>query len=523
MLALATFGMASAVTNVTPVAGTANPFAYGLTGEFTAANNAASLKVSYALNTDADAVALQVLKDGEVVAEEPGLGKTKGTHTATIDLTSLLSGAEYYGNYTWQIAVTGDAKATIEEFAKPQFFHPRGVDVDNNFESPNFGNIYVTEGMKTTSNVYWSGTRGCNGLYIFKPDMTGVRNEVTGNYAFMGGLTVDENVATGSVKGGADLARVRVAEDGRIFVTRDNDSGKYILMAASQADLVANDKFVDLLGTGTLDASTYAFNNAGGEFVAGPNLGFDIKGSGKNLKIVALSAQQALWVYSWKGSRIDVYELGNASVLPTPTQIKAIEKAPTTPQSTNVTFDNRGGFWFCQYRTSPNDTNCALAYIDANGEVKFKEGTGGKKRGGGGIRLNADNTQIAIASSQTTFSIYDLAYAADNTPTLTEVYNITHGIGTNVYDIAWDLAGNIYICGNSGEYMKGFALPRSEAFATKAASKYAFVIDAATAIDAIEVENAPVEYYNLQGVKVENPSNGIFIKKQGAKATKVVL
>lgn len=36
-------------------------------------------------------------------------------------------------------------------------------------------------------------------------------------------------------------------------------------------------------------------------------------------------------------------------------------------------------------------------------------------------------------------------------------------------------------------------------------------------------ENAPIEYYNLQGVKVENPENGIFIKRQGSKATKVIL
>lgn len=35
--------------------------------------------------------------------------------------------------------------------------------------------------------------------------------------------------------------------------------------------------------------------------------------------------------------------------------------------------------------------------------------------------------------------------------------------------------------------------------------------------------NAPVEYYNLQGVKVANPSNGLFIKKQGNKAVKVIL
>ncbi|MDE7444030.1 MAG: chitobiase/beta-hexosaminidase C-terminal domain-containing protein [Muribaculaceae bacterium] len=46
-------------------------------------------------------------------------------------------------------------------------------------------------------------------------------------------------------------------------------------------------------------------------------------------------------------------------------------------------------------------------------------------------------------------------------------------------------------------------------------------------VDSIEAgvvdENAPVEYYNLQGVRVENPSNGIFIKRQGAKATKVLV
>ncbi len=36
-------------------------------------------------------------------------------------------------------------------------------------------------------------------------------------------------------------------------------------------------------------------------------------------------------------------------------------------------------------------------------------------------------------------------------------------------------------------------------------------------------ENAPVEYFNLQGVKVANPTNGVFIKKQGGKTSKLVL
>lgn len=35
--------------------------------------------------------------------------------------------------------------------------------------------------------------------------------------------------------------------------------------------------------------------------------------------------------------------------------------------------------------------------------------------------------------------------------------------------------------------------------------------------------NAPVEYFNLQGVKVSHPVNGIFIRRQGGKTTKVIM
>ena len=42
-------------------------------------------------------------------------------------------------------------------------------------------------------------------------------------------------------------------------------------------------------------------------------------------------------------------------------------------------------------------------------------------------------------------------------------------------------------------------------------------------IEVDEIGNAPAVYYNLQGVRVENPENGIFIKHQAGKTTKVVL
>ena len=41
--------------------------------------------------------------------------------------------------------------------------------------------------------------------------------------------------------------------------------------------------------------------------------------------------------------------------------------------------------------------------------------------------------------------------------------------------------------------------------------------------DKIEIENAPVEYFNLQGVRVANPENGLYIRRQGNKVEKIFL
>lgn len=42
-------------------------------------------------------------------------------------------------------------------------------------------------------------------------------------------------------------------------------------------------------------------------------------------------------------------------------------------------------------------------------------------------------------------------------------------------------------------------------------------------IGGVDVEAAEVEYFNLQGVRVDKPQNGIFIRRQGAKVSKVIV
>ncbi len=48
--------------------------------------------------------------------------------------------------------------------------------------------------------------------------------------------------------------------------------------------------------------------------------------------------------------------------------------------------------------------------------------------------------------------------------------------------------------------------------------------DADAGVAEIEIdENAPVEYYNLQGIRVENPTAGLYIRRQGKNVQKIVI
>lgn len=43
------------------------------------------------------------------------------------------------------------------------------------------------------------------------------------------------------------------------------------------------------------------------------------------------------------------------------------------------------------------------------------------------------------------------------------------------------------------------------------------------AVGAVEADdNDKAEYYNLQGIRVENPESGIYIMRRGGKTTKVI-
>lgn len=91
-------------------------------------------------------------------------------------------------------------------------------------------------------------------------------------------------------------------------------------------------------------------------------------------------------------------------------------------------------------------------------------------------------------------------------------------LGVPYYAYNNSLSGNMYINNDQeGEYTVNIALEIQ-------GENYIITVSDASGIEGINADNnAPAVYYNLQGVQVENPANGLFIKKQGNKAEKVLV
>lgn len=85
---------------------------------------------------------------------------------------------------------------------------------------------------------------------------------------------------------------------------------------------------------------------------------------------------------------------------------------------------------------------------------------------------------------------------------------------------ALNLADNPTVLGQEvavyGKILKYFSNP-----GVKNTSDYKLGSDGIEGVE-IEENNAPVEYFNLQGVRVANPENGLYIMRQGDKVTKVI-
>ena len=432
--------------------------------------------VSYRLNAPAVAVKVYAKVEGEVVREVEGTTLCRYADGVADNLNIVEVSLEgLSGNVSFEVAVEGTLVETPTEVAKNyRFYHPQGVDVDVNPESEFFGRAYVTENMPVAKagDTYISDVNGngvAQGLYAFDATLTPIANK-DGKYGFIGGLTFEEYLPNDTRA--YEPRKVRLSEDGRLFITRQN-VGVSPLVEVNPADLDAN--FTEVFTDFVCDSATYHLNTAEGEFIAAPNIAFDVKGLGENLTVAMLSCNLSGFGYGTAGFHTDEYKLGEAttwSAAPS-NRISALDNYSINYAALSIEYDNEGGIWYCQYRGTPKETEPALIHVNAQGVEDYKNTTLVARSSG--LRLNAEGTLLAVAGNNgKKCTIFEVGKDTEGKPTLTAKYEFDTNIGNNLNDIAWDYANNLYLVGNSGEYLKVFALPRESAVVTTpAAERYA--------------------------------------------------
>ena len=505
-----------------------NPFAYGLRSSLDA-NNPMQLNVSFSVNAPATSVEVVVydVETNEVAYTQAcQTYSEKHDYQFAIDLSKI--SAEYRDgvkNLNWRVDVKGSAVNTPTMIDQEYYFyHPRSIDIDNNPENPNFGHVFVIEGLhdittKTGTDIGASGkpfnkysSWGVGaGLYVFD---AAFQNLPTPNATagYNGGLTYTaaEKISVTSNGKTHDYNvyapnRVKVSDDGRVFITLCAPVNRGVLLEADKYIFSnAEDRPANWSATswkkvlvGTRDANTEELEDANGNFIAALNCDIDTKGSGKDLQIMLLSGTKNALLAIADQYTFSEYKLGeNTQWNSAPTKTWKLDNAVVAYNVAEIVYDNEGGYWMCQDRRNKDEAikYPTLMHVNKDGVVDLKEKM--MNRGGAGICFNKDFTKLIVSgksstspisgvSSASSYSTATLAWATiytiskvNGAPKLTKEYEIDMtSLGNNIPDFAWDHANNIYACGYSYEKLKAWALPHDadDVVSTPAASKYAFI------------------------------------------------
>ncbi len=444
-----------------------NPFAYKLSSELSADEK--TLTINYSLNALATSVNW-VLMDGETPIKTEDLstlGLEKGDYTTTISTTDF----PQYKALTWKIEVKGVAVNEPTEYpVNYSICHPSAVDIDNNPENPTFGLILTNEGMhaEKDNSKFISYNFGA-GIFAFNPAFENI-----GKYN--GGITFTTGRADGTGTAYAPR-RIRISEDGRIFVTSLNTDGNYLW----EVNPESMNEWTPVFNSASINDNKEIID-ASDNFIVGPNVGFDIKGSGENLKLMMYSVNlRGITAAVMSGFKCAEYNLGNGkSWNTTPSKMWVDGKYAISYNGTQVEYDNEGGIWIASYRGTATDANPGLVHINKDGVEDAKLVWSNVRNAG--IRFNHDYTKLVVAGyngAAKKATIYAVSKDASGKPVLTEetVINMAT-VGNNLNDFAWDYANNLYACGNSSEKLAVWAMPHSsdDVVATPAASKYTFSI-----------------------------------------------
>ena len=469
-------------------------YAYGLKTE----NNDGVYTLTFSLTDDATARVELVNEEGtKVVARR---SYVKGENTEVIDGGTVLE-----GTYNWQVVVENPTVPVVAKIFDGGYASS-GVAFDKNPESDMFGNLYVSR---------YDSPRAVLG---YDASLTEIAASP---------MMSNEKGSYWDTSVGASPWRLAVMPTGKLIVTDwgDKQGGMYLFDPANPEA----DRSNMFAGTVTPSSGEWHYD---GKVLGGSTACVQVIGSGEDTKLVSF---QEDWPSDYSLNLVE-YALGTKEQIDfEPTQTDAYKVI--TPYLVNGNVDmvlHEKGWVVGQVRGSGNNTKGVPVFMftDKDGKQLFNSGADMPELNGGvGLIGMSDDASTFVFQDEGN-KLHVCAITWEPEFALNELYSFnilaTGGSANNSFQAAFDPAGNLFIANRSS--VRAFTLPRSASEATTPA-KVADVIVGSNSEDGIgdivtdADANAPVRYYNLQGVEMNrnNMVPGIYIRTQGNTSTKVVI
>lgn len=467
--------------------------------------------ITYKSTCDAKAAAL-VLTDAEGVETSIELpAPVKGENTATVNLADKAE-----GKYTWAINITSESEADGIVYSEGKYWveaveNHGGVVFMSDTDYDSYGYIVIGMGLS-------------KGYAVYNPEGELVNEEMV----HVGeGSTSNKN----STFRGDDLRNKAVFAD-----WSDAHSGYWVINPLNLEEprynmILPEGATQDKDGIATYEGVQ---TGSGSETVAF---------AGKGEETVMFGYDEDIYT-----NQVVMYNLGTSDyVMEAPVLTKV---GPYAGYSLNcdIKAADPEHIWVSMGRANGNEGGSlvCLAYYeiskdemtDDDGETQYVYSSE-QLWSSSGLDLFADGTNGAfavspdgktiVADSQNGNLIYILDVATNEygEPEVTlnrtiERTPITESLGRG--QMEFDAAGNLhYTNGQEREYQV-WAL-QGESVATTAAKTGDIIAIGSGVEDLNAADNAAVEYYNLNGVRVaaENLTPGIYVRRQGATATKVLV
>ncbi len=478
-----------------------NPFAYDVKG--VAGENDTYTVTFKATGAAAEGEIVVTDAEGQTVITQPLTGIVAGENTATVDLSDLAEGA-----YTWAVrlvnfsdrenlAISYEAPADWANEEAKGWRTTGAAVVVNDPEADSYGYTVVGHGY-------------AQGYAVFDPAGNQVVNTENEKGLFNVGVTNTGNGSSTS-RGDDHMGLVVFAD------WSDTHSGYWVFDPLNPATPIRNMLMVE--GATQAENGTVTYNGvATGS--GSPCCAF--QGTGDNTKMFAFDED----IYS---NTLVRYNIGaNTSIVAAPELVLENYKGKMANGNIEVcTIEN--GFFVSQNRSNGADAGVpGLLYFNNEGELLWTGEGMGMPSFAGGVAVSNDGTMIANAGYDGYIRVSGLTFNEYDEPEFTTLYEFNMPIsGTNNRSwtqINFDPANNLHIFNRLG---KGYIVLAMPAAVATTPAKAEYTINKASGIGNVNVENAeaPVRYFNLQGVEVQasNLTPGMYIRQQGNTSSKVVI